>query len=225
MHKKYFFTFKKEEIMVPSFMERYHFDRKDRELVESVGMFLSGLITAPAVIQYEEQGVCCGVTLGATYDELEALVMNSGNLLMSYCMECYGMELLSKAYQKMNEAVFAQTGKWMGTYHFLGVEEEEKLQDFLAGIRREWNEEEGPFLAFEKGMLKPLKSVVFTAPYRDKREESGCHSCEQCENRSCSFRKTMESASMKKRKPIEQQIEKQARYSYGVSRIMDKSLK
>lgn len=210
--KVYTFLVGDEEISTENFIKRYHFDENDKELIKSTGIFLAGVITITAVICYQQERMVCAVTLGKRYDELEALVEESGNLLLSYCMECVGMEFLSKAYAKMNEAVFQETGKWMGEYCFL---DSDKL-DIPKELEMEL-EEEG--IRWKNGMLHPLKSVLFTAEYRENKTESGCHSCEQCNNLTCSFR---ELSAL--RIPVDRNekiIDKSRIYSYGISRILE----
>lgn len=210
--KAYTFPVGKEDISIDNFIKRYHFDENDEELIKSTDIFLAGIITIIAVVCYRQENLVCAVTLGKRYDELEAIVEESGNLLLSYCMECMGMELLSKAYVKINEAVFRETGKWMGEYHFpdsdiLKVENE--LTKVLG--------EKGIY--WKKGMLHPLKSVLFTAEYKKNKTESGCHNCERCDNLTCSFR---EKAAL--RGPVkrdEKIVDRSRSYSYGISRILE----
>lgn len=210
--KVYTFLVGDEEISTENFIKRYHFDENDKELIKSTGIFLAGVITITAVICYQQERMVCAVTLGKRYDELEALVEKSGNLLLSYCMECVGMEFLSKAYAKMNEAVFQETGKWMGEYHFLDSDKLDIPKKLEIAM-----EEEG--IRWKNGMLHPLKSVLFTAEYRENKTESGCHSCEQCNNLTCSFR---ELSAL--RIPVDRNekiIDKSRIYSYGISRILE----
>lgn len=210
--KTYTFLVGDEEISTENFIKRYHFDENDKELIKSTGIFLAGVITITAAICYQQERTVCAVTLGKRYDELEALVEESGNLLLSYCMECVGMEFLSKAYAKMNEAVFQETGKWMGEYHFLDSDKLDSPKELEAVL-----EEEG--IQWKNGMLHPLKSVLFTAEYRENKTESGCHSCEQCNNLTCSFR---ELSAL--RMPVDRNekiIDKSRIYSYGISRILE----
>lgn len=210
--KAYTFPVGKEDISIDNFIKRYHFDENDKELIKSTGTFLAGIITIIAVVCYRKENLVCAVTLGKPYDELEALVEASGNLLLSYCMECMGMELLSKAYAKMNEAVFRETGKWMGEYHFPDSDKlkaENELEKVL--------EEKGIY--WKNGMLHPLKSVLFTAEYKENKTESGCHSCEQCDNLTCSFREI--AALRRPAKRDEKTVDRSRSYSYGISRILE----
>lgn len=210
-YKKYLFPIEKESIGTDIFFKRYHFEETDRELLDATGRFLTEMITVEAGMIYQEEKVVCVVTLGSLFDRLSELVAESGHLLLAYSMECFGMELLSKAYEKMNELVYQETGRWMGEYHFLGQENPGEIQQSLAAFPN-------LAIAWEKGMLYPLKSVIFTAEYKEKREQSGCHSCEQCDNVTCSFRKVIKEQGRRKRMIDQGKINGSA-YSYGVSRI------
>lgn len=210
--KTYSFSVGYEDISIENFLKRYHFDDNDIELIKSTGNFLAGIVTITAAIFYQQEKLFCAVTLGKHFDELENLVVESGNLMLSYCIECLGMELLSKAYVKMNEAVFQETGKWMGEYHFLDSDNLEITKKLADGL-----EENGIFL--KKGMIHPLKSVIFTAEYKKNKAESGCHSCEKCDNLNCSFREV--SVSRMHTEKNERQMDKGRIYSYGISRILE----
>lgn len=212
--KNYTFSIGSDEIIIKNFIKRYHFDDNNMELIQSTGVFLAAMITINAAICYEQERVVCAVTLGKRFDELEGLAEESGNLLLCYCMECFGMEFLSRAYNKMNEIVFVETGKWMGSYHFLDWEREENpgVPQAVAEVLKGGN------IAWQKGMLCPLKSVIFTAGYKADKEESGCHDCGQCRNFTCSFRK---STSKKEKAGSSMAVLPERVYSYGISRILE----
>lgn len=230
--KHYTFSIGSDEIVIKNFIKRYHFDETNMELIRSTGIFLAGVITINAAICYEQERVVCGVTLGKHYDELESLVEESGNLLLCYCMECFGMEFLSRAYKKMNEVVFEEKGKWMGNYHFLDWESEEDsgkqkndntfphflenggVPETVAKVLKASN------ISWQKGMLYPLKSVIFTAEYKTDKAESGCHDCSQCGNTTCSFRERIKPGE-KVRNSVAVLPDKV--YSYGISRILENS--
>lgn len=198
-----------EEMEIKDFINRYHFDEKDKELVVSAGYFITELIRVKAEICYFPEKVVCAVTLGTVFDQIAELT--AGHLLLSYCVDCYGMELLSKSYEKLNEFVFQKKGKWIGAYRFLGEENEKELEHALKGL-------DGISIVWEKGMLHPLKSVVFVAEYKEKREESGCDDCRQCGNVTCSFRKKTEKEN-KKEKIVNTIDSGNGIYSYGISNI------
>lgn len=206
-----------KEMALDSFMERYHFEEKDRMLLDAVCRILTELIEAEVVILLKKEQAVCAVTLGKRYDELLNLTADAGHLLLSYSLECFSLEFLSRVYGKINEAVFFETGKWLSEYHFLGDDNIEELEACLPLL-------DCLSVTWEKGMLHPLNSVIFTAQYKDRREESGCHGCEKCKNISCSFRKTGE----EKNKLAQNADTKTAGmqvYSYGISQILGKGRK
>ena len=134
--------------------------------------------------------------------------------MLAYAMECFGMEYLSKSYEKLNEIVLTETGKWMGIYRFLGEGDIEMIKRCLCAV------EKMP-VTWKEGMLRPLKSVIFEAPLKEHKVESGCHNCEQCENVTCSFREVMQEGRKRKEKILEAAKEQRV-YSYGISRIFTK---
>ncbi|MGN0153158.1 MAG: hypothetical protein ACI4A3_01810 [Lachnospiraceae bacterium] len=204
--EKYSFSIDCEQLNITHFMNRYHFEKKDSMLVEATGRFLAELLLVESGICYLPEKVICAVTLGSKFDQLEEVA--SDDLLLSYCMECYGMEFLSKAYEKINDYVFENCGRWMGHYHFLDDREIEEELKKLEGLSIFW----------ENGMLHPAKSVLFTAEYTDKREESGCGHCSQCGNVSCLFRKQEENPNNTDKNRHTMELGKSV-YSYGISRI------
>lgn len=176
------FSIGADEIVVENFIKRYHFEEKDKDLIRSAGIFLAGIVKVESAVVYQETGVVCAITLGRHYDELESITEASGNLLLTYCMECLGMEFLNRAYEKVNGTVFEEKGKWLGGYRFfdsMDVEQEGWLQSIC----------EACGISFQNGMMRPLKSVIFTAEYKEDKNGSG-HDCSSCENLSCDFRKT-----------------------------------
>ena len=216
--KKYIFTIEHNDIMIEHFIKRYHFEEKDKELFMSTGRFLSELNTVEARIAYNDDCVVCTATLGERYDRLLEVVAESKHLLLAYSMECFAMEFLSKTYEKMNETVFQETGKWMGEYHFLGEEEFQNIEKYI----KEYSDNgvSDNKLFWKNGMLHPLKSVIFTAEYKVRREDSGCHNCELCENITCSFRQVVQKPVNRRNKAyvdINNTV-----YSYGISQIFGK---
>ncbi|MDD6072456.1 MAG: hypothetical protein PUC12_16840 [Clostridiales bacterium] len=200
-----------EEICMDSFLKRYHFEEKDRMLLDAVCRFLTEVVEVEAGILLKDEQAVCIVTLGKRYDELSNLIVDAGHLLLSYSLECFGMELLSRAYKRIDEMVLEKVGKQLGEYKFLGDKELENMEEGLFEIHNipvHW----------ENGMLHPLKSVIFTASYRKEGEKAGCNSCEQCENITCSFRKVVE-----RKNKLYENVDNRKRsakaYSYGASMI------
>lgn len=219
--RKYIYSIEQNAITIEQFIKRYHFDEKDRELLLATGRFLAELNTVEAGIVYADDRAICVATLGSRYDRLLDVVAESEHLLLAYSMECFAMEFLSKTYEKMNEAVFQETGKWMGEYHFLDEDDFQEIERYLNVLS------EGGFsdcmVSWENGMLHPLKSVIFTAEYREKREDSGCHNCEKCNNVTCSFRQVVQKT---KRKTRQVDVDaSSAAYSYGISQIFGRGEK
>ena len=73
-----------KEIKMPEFMERYHFEKKDMEMIISCVRFVCEVIRVEMIIGYEEKSAVCAVTLGEKYDKLSDVVAE--NLLLAYCV-------------------------------------------------------------------------------------------------------------------------------------------
>ncbi|HCJ07921.1 MAG: hypothetical protein PUC55_03810 [Lachnospiraceae bacterium] len=178
--EQYICTITYKEIPMNPFLERYHFEMKDRQMIETTVRFACELIKVHMVIGYREEGVTCAITLGKQYDKLSDAV--GDHLLLSYCLECVGMELLSKAYEKVNQYVHEKRGCWIGSYRF---PEGEKAQEQLQSLHTST-------VVWKKGMLRPAKSVILLADYVTEQSQSGCEHCVHCGNTDCVFRKKEE---------------------------------
>lgn len=221
--KTYKFLISADDNLIKNFIKRYHFDEKDIGLVGAVAVFVGEIIRVTSTICYEEQRVICAATLGEQYDTLVDMAEESGNLLLSYCLECFGMELLSKSYERINEKVYADTGKWLGVYRFLDMDsleiseqESTAAEDKDGGVFQAVLDAGG--ISWRKGMLHPLKSVLFTAEYKRDKGENGCYSCEQCDSLTCSFRQNIRD---KAEGAAEISQMPKNIYSYGISRILE----
>lgn len=207
--KKYEFSLNKKDFSIEMFMKRFHLEASDYERIYATHYFLSEVITIKMGIQFFENRIICVVSLGKEFDQLEEVVENSKQLMLSYCMECLGMEYLTQAYRRMNEIVQEETGMWVGNFTFF---DEEKLED-ISEILMEFKDFS---VKWENGMLHPLKSVIFTAEYT--KEKCDIHNCETCMQYACNFR-NIERKKDKKMELRNKNIQKQGVYSYGISRI------
>ncbi len=210
IRKYYKYTIDEKEIDIEGLIARYHFEPADAPFLSSVACFLTELFSVEAEICYAEDQVICVATLGRGYDQLTNLAEDAGKLFLAYTLECFAMEFLSKAYGKMNETVYLEKKKWMGEYRFLGEDDLSKLASYtdqLQSLQVIW----------QNGMLHPLKSVIFTAAYKEDRKESGCETCEKCQNLTCSFRRVIKEKKAPARAPAPDK--KTAAASYGISRI------
>lgn len=188
------------------FMERYHFEPKDRQMVEATVRFVCEIVRVQMWIGYQEDGIVCTITLGNPYDKLSDVVTE--HLLLSYCMECVGMEMLSKAYERVNQHVYEKKGCWIGAYQFPEGENAQGQLKKLPETSVEWR----------NGMMRPAKSVVLTAKYVTDPTQSGCEHCTHCGNVDCVFRKRQEKENTKLNYGNASVMGTQA-YSYGVQRI------
>ena len=204
-----------QQMDMKAFMERYHFDWQDCEMVKAAARFLSEITDIETWVMEEDEGVVCVATLGKRYDEIAGIAADSGNLLLSYCMECLGMEFLSKGYEKINQTVHEKTGLWLSKYHFLGEEESAVMMKQMLQSEKK---EHMVSVEWKNGMLSPLKSVIFSAKYQSQKESEGCHNCSACENITCSFRKIVEQKN-KLYENVDNRKRSAKAYSYGVTAI------
>ncbi len=204
--EQYTCTIAYKEIPMQKFMERYHFEPKDREMVEATVRFVCELVKVQMWIGYREDGIVCAITLGKQYDQLSDVVTE--HLLLSYCMECVGMEMLSKAYERVNQHVYERKGCWIGDYQFPEGGKAQKQLEKLQEVSVEW----------KNGMMHPAKSVVLVAEYVEEQSRSGCEHCMHCGNVDCVFRKKQEKENMKLNYGNASVMGMQT-YSYGVQRI------
>lgn len=205
--KVYTFQIEYSELSISEFMERYHFENKDISMVEAIGRFLTEYIHIQAGVITKDDETVCMVTLRKAFDDFEELLARQEKILMSYCAECFGMEFLSKAYEKISHLNKEETGYYLTNYHFLELEilNEERYKSFGKQV--------GIYL--DNGMIKPLKSVVYTAEY-SKVKPNSCIDCSKCDNINCSFRDTKNAI---EESQVRERIYEQVKYSYGAKRI------
>lgn len=206
------FKIEYKDIVLDFLMKRYHFEEKHRSLLDAACRILTELIEVETEIILRKEQAVCAVTLGKRYDELSDLAADARHLLLSYSLECFSLEFLSHAYERINESVFRQTGTWLSEYCFLGDDNMEELKESLSAFKE-------LSVTWKNGMLHPLNSVVFTAEYRDRKEDSSCDNCERCKNVTCSFRKIVKDEN-KTVQDEDTRIRKMPVYSYGISQIL-----
>lgn len=167
------FQIEKNVVQMDAFLERYHFREADRELLWGLWGVLTELLTVSAAAAVDPEGMraVCMVTLGERYDRLLNLMEESGNLLLGFGMECFGMELLWAGYERLDASVQERTGFVPEGREFPDVEElfdRNRASQAPAGeTEKAWNiaEVSGRLgIAWENGMLHPQKSVIYSVP-------------------------------------------------------------
>lgn len=200
-----------EEWNIDSFVERYHFAQTDKDLLNAMARIVFETMKVYTAYEKKGNGIVGIATLGKEYDALEDVMLMAEQLTLSYSMECLSMELLSKGYERLNESVHQELGQWLSTFHFLDDQEMEQLSQRESLMDAVGVDGTG-------SMMKPLKSVMFQADLVPVRQESGCHDCSNCSNKTCSFRQIMEEKKQRYQ-GVEQKKEQAMVYSYGVSMI------
>lgn len=196
---------------IDSFVERYHFALTDKELLRAMAQIVFETMKVQIAYEEKETGIVAIATLGKAYDALEDVMLISEQLMLSYSMECLSMELLSQGYERLNESVHQERGQWLSVFHFLEEEEMRQLPErnqLLDAV-----DVDGSGI-----MMKPLKSVMFQADYVSVKQQSGCHDCSHCNNKTCSFRQVLEEKKQQYH-DVEQRKEQAKAYSYGAAMI------
>ncbi len=164
----YTFQIERGAVNMDRFLERYHFDESDRELLWGLWCVLTELVVTRAGVVVREEGkrAVCLVTLGERYDRLAELMEESGNLLMGFGLECFGLELLSASYDRLEERVQKDVGAVPAGREFPDAEElfaADADPDCEAGGAPNLQEAFGELgVKWKNGMLHPQKSVLYT---------------------------------------------------------------
>lgn len=179
------FRIEKSAVNMDAFLGRYHFAEADREQLWGLWCVLTELlaVNAAAVVAPDGKRAVCLVTLGERYDRLSELVEESGNLLMSFGMECFGMELLSTAYDRLEKHVEEKTGFVPAGREFPDAEQLFGQSGFSADWADKTVMTGSVTEAFRRlgivwgeGMLHPQKSVLYTvslAPAGSQKTKDG----------------------------------------------------
>ena len=202
-------------------LSRYHFCDTDFFQLNSLYELLKQDMEAKILyeinaplefVTYENHGIIL-VTLGHRVDDLSSQYSNQGLLLEAYMIDCLGLELLQKAYEKTDQLFHEETKKWIKQYDFLGdrfsLSYMKELFDVLGHNEVTYN---------EYYMMSPKKSVIFIAELTDKKEEKSCGICSNCKNLTCENRKKKDVTEDSEEKKRKKDNQKQT-YNYGYQRI------
>lgn len=169
----------------------------------------------------EESIVIAAATLGPGIDRLQEAMEANKRLLDVYAVDCLAMEALQCLYQILAERVRLQ-GYYINKYIFAEIDTKDgydtgTLLDML-----------GAEIALtDEGMMRPLKSVVFTGVLTNDADLACGNLCEQCSNTGCQYRRASYgtdancrmSGLLKQKKLIEEREPGVLKYSYGYQRI------
>ncbi|MCR5671564.1 MAG: hypothetical protein K6G10_11220 [Butyrivibrio sp.] len=183
-----------DEACLEQLVRRYHFKDKDKRDIErlyrlvsprvhpqfhyvtdsdagqAAEKFLGGDLTSALVV----------LTLGPAFDSLQNALLEKGEIGDAYIVDCLGLEILSRAYEKLDEKLFELTGLYPGDYVFAGDERLplEKVPELMGMLAQ-------PLVSYNEAfLLIPKKSVLFMAPLYGKPVAKHSH-CKLCGAVSC----------------------------------------
>ncbi|WP_292211256.1 cob(I)yrinic acid a,c-diamide adenosyltransferase [Butyrivibrio sp.] len=177
-----------DENCFDAFIRRYHFNDSDK--LEIIRTYRKIAPRVHAIFHYvlekDKNGnefALVVASLGRAIDEYQNMFLSKENIQQAYIVDCLGLELLSLAYDKIDEMLHEKTGLFAGGYQFAGsdvfpLEELPEAMKKLGQKKIRYN---------DAYVLLPKKSVVFRTPlYKEKQEK---HSrCSGCSAKNCSFR-------------------------------------
>ncbi len=190
-----------DEKDIEDVIERFRFEKSDKRrlmsIMETAYPFLRGefgYLKLPkdkgfSAIKYDDY-VIGAVTLGEGIDELTELYLKYDQVSEAYMLDCFGLKLLSKAYEVMAEAVEAYTKKQVIKLDFL---EGDYPTNLMGNILKTLEMES--ISISEGNMLKPLKSVCLILPLEEPDINNGARRCSigdicaDCSNVNCSIRR------------------------------------
>lgn len=180
-------------VEIKQLLSRYHFKDTDFFLMEQIYHGMLPFLRARAFFVWNkempeidiEEFCTVFLTLGSLLDSYQDLYAEKTGVTEAYMIDCLAAELLREAYEKVVNQIEKQSGKWLGKMIFLG----EKYPMELLPILESKLGKTG-ITYNDCFVLSPRKSVVFLLPVCEKKQENSCHICAECENATCSFRKT-----------------------------------
>lgn len=177
-----------DEGCIDAFIRRYHFN--DNEKAEIIRIYRKIAPRVHAIfhhiIEEDEEGKKSALvvaSLGRAIDEFQNNLLEKGNIQEAYIVDCLGLDLLSLAYEKIDEKLHESTGLYAGGYQFAGsdgfsLESIPEAMKKLGQKKIRYND------AF---VLVPKKSVVFRTQLFEKQQEK--HSkCSSCSAEKCVYR-------------------------------------
>lgn len=178
--------------------------------------------------KHKDNSIAVLMTLGQTVDECQSRMMADGLLLEAYAVECLSMEILNRAYGKLERLLEMETGMRWGRYLFPGSDGSlEENKRILSAF------EQSEVGCNDAYALIPQKSVVYIMEEQKtqiqeeaaKRTEEACEAerlqkklCDSCTKKDCPNRMSADSREKKtgKFKMTD------TNYNYGYQRIFGK---
>ena len=181
-----------DEGCIDAFIRRYHFNDNEKAEIIRVYRKLAPRVHAifHHIIEEDTQGkkfALVVASLGRAIDEFQNNLLEKGNIQEAYIIDCLGLDLLSIAYEKIDEKLYESTGLYAGGYQFVGSDA--MPLETLPSIMRKLGQKKIRYN--DAFVLVPKKSVVFRAPLFEQQQEkhSKCSTCsaKNCVYRSCEY--------------------------------------
>jgi cob(I)alamin adenosyltransferase len=180
-----------DEKCMSQFIRRYHFNDNDKKEIDKLCRQLTPRVHAEFHYcmtddTFKDAGKVAAVvmTLGTAFDELQDSFIKKGDIHRAYIVDCLGIEIMSIAYDRIDEKLHELTGLYAGGYIFTGsdelpLSETPRLMSLLGQKVITYN---------ESFVLMPKKSVLFEVPlYGNKVEKHD--RCVYCSAVNCQYRK------------------------------------
>ncbi len=171
--------------------DRYHFERAQLPQITALYEAALPLLRVQACFETaapaygHERSVFCAVTLGETFDAMQALYSDAGAMSETYFLECIGNTLLEKACQRLGDMLREETGLSLERLEFPGTHiPMEQMADMIQALAA--GQTEFIVTCSEVYVLRPKKSVVFRGILGETcGEQNICANCprKECENR------------------------------------------
>ncbi len=177
-----------DEGCIDAFIRRYHFN--DNEKAEIIRIYRKIAPRVHAIFHHiieedkdGEKSALVVASLGRAIDEFQNNLLEKGNIQEAYIVDCLGLDLLSLAYEKIDERLHESTGLYAGGYQFAGSDDFplESIPEAMKKLGQKKIRYNDAFV------LVPKKSVVFRTQLFEKQQEK--HSkCSSCSAKKCVFR-------------------------------------
>ena len=177
-----------DENCFDAFIRRYHFNDSDK--LEIIRTYRKIAPRVHAIFHYvlekDKNGnefALVVASLGRAIDEYQNIFLSKENIQQAYIVDCLGLDLLSLAYEKIDEKLHESTGLYAGGYQFAGSDDFplESIPEAMKKLGQKKIRYNDAFV------LVPKKSVVFRTQLFEKPQEK--HSkCSSCSAEKCVYR-------------------------------------
>ena len=161
-----------DENCLSDFIRRYHFNENDKNEIIRIYRKVFPRVHAIFyhVIEENDKGEKTAIvvaSLGRAFDEYQNALVKNEDIHGAYIVDCLGLELLSRAYDAIDDKLHEVTGLYPGGYVFAGSDEI-PLED-IPSIMRKLGQKKIRYN--DAYVLVPKKSVLFITRLYDQKQE------------------------------------------------------